>query len=82
MQVTSIRGYCGRFLYNNKIELKHLFPCESYKGEETGQSFCSFIELVGFPYSLHCDNHNNFKERLFKRLLRKFVIYQTSTEPH
>ena len=38
--------------------------------------------MVTFPYSLYCDNHNNFKERLLKRLLRKFGIYQTSTEHH
>ena len=34
------------------------------------------------PYSLHSDNHNNFKEGFFKRLLRNFGIYQTFTEPN
>ena len=38
--------------------------------------------MVGFPYSLHSDNHNNFKEGFFKRILHKFGIYQTFAEPH
>ena len=38
--------------------------------------------MVGFPYSLHSDNYNIFKEGLFKRLLRTFGIYHTFTETH
>ena len=52
------------------------------KGEETVLSLRSFIELVSLPYSLHSDDHNNFKEGLFKRMLHKFGIYQTFNGPH
>ena len=38
--------------------------------------------MIGLPYSLHSVNHGNFKDRLFKKLMRKFGIYQTFTEPH
>ena len=75
-------GYCGGVLYNNNILFKIFFPCDSEKVEETGLSLCSFIELVGLPYFLQSDNHNNFKEVFFKGMLRKFFIYQTFTEPH
>ena len=34
------------------------------------------------PNSCTLINHNNFKEGLFKRMLRKFGLYQTFTEPH
>ena len=76
-----ISGYCGGVLYTNKIGFKNFLSCESEKGEETGRSLRSFIELVGLTYSLHSDSHNNFKEGLLKRLLRKFGIYQTFIEP-
>ena len=78
----SIRGYIGGVLYTNKVGFKKFFPCESEKGQETGRSLRSFIEVVGLPYSLHSDNHSNFKEGFFKKMLRKFGIYQTFTEPH
>ena len=82
VQVTSICGYCGVILYTNNIGLKKFFPSEGNKCEETGWSLRSFIELVGSNYSLHSNNSNNFKEGLFKRMLRKFGIYQTFTEPN
>ena len=82
VNVKSLRGYIGGILYTNKLGFKKFFPASSERGEETGRSIRSFIEMVGLPYSIHSDNHNNFKEGLFKRLLRKFGIYQTFTEPH
>ena len=78
----SLRGYVGGVLYTNKVGFKKFFPCENEKGEETGRSMRTFIELVGLPFALHSDNHSNFKEGFFKRMLRKFGIYQTFTEPH
>ena len=80
--VKSIRGYIGGVLYTNKVGFKKFFPCESERGQETGRSLRSFIELVGLPYSLHSDNNPNFKEGFFKKMMRKFGIYQTFTEPH
>jgi hypothetical protein len=80
--VKSIRGYIGGVIYTNKAGFKKFFPCESEKGEETGRSLRSFIEIVGLPFSLHSDNHSNFKEGFFKKMMRKFGIYQTFTEPH
>ena len=82
VSVKSIRGFIGGVIYTNKIGFKKFFPCENEKGEETGRSLRTFIEMVGLPYSLHSDNHTNFKEGFFKRMLRKFGIYQTFTEPH
>ena len=61
---------------------KKFFPCSNETSEETGHTLKSFIELVGLPPSLHSDNHSNFKEGLFKQLLRKFGIGATYTEPH
>lgn len=80
--VTSIRQFIGGTLYTNKLGFKKFFPCSDETSTETGHTFRLFIEFVGLPFSLHSDNHNNFKEGLFKRLLRKFGVYSTYTEPH
>ena len=80
--VESIRGYTGGVVFTNKVGFKKFFPCSSETGEETGRSLKQFIELVGLPSSLHSDNHRNFKEGFFKRMLRKFGIWATYTEPH
>ena len=82
VSVKSIRGYIGGTIYTNKLGFKKFFPAESEQGEETGRSLRNFIEMVGLPYSIHSDNHQNFKEGFFKRMVRKFGIYQTFTEPH
>ena len=68
VQVTYIFGYCGGVSYTNKIWFKKFIPYDSEKGEKTGRSLCSLIELVGLPYSLQYDNHKNFKNGLFKPL--------------
>ena len=78
----SIRGYVGGVVYTNKLGFYKFVPCENETGDTTGRTLRHFIEIVGLPYSLHSDNHNNFKEGLFKKLLRKFGIFQTFTEPH
>ena len=80
--VKSIRGFIGGVIYTNKLGFKKFFPCATERGDETGRTLCSFIEIVGLPAGMHYDNHRNFKEGLFKRLLRKFGIYYTYTEPH
>ena len=80
--VKSIRGYIGGVLYTNKQSFKKFFPCETETSAETGRTIHSFLDIVGLPYSLHSDNHGNFKEGLFKKLIRKFGIYQSFTEPH
>ena len=82
VSVKSIRGYIGGTIYTNKLGFKKVFPAESEQGEETGRSLRNFIEMVGLPYSIHSDNHQNFKEGFFKRMVQKFGIYQTFTEPH
>ena len=74
--VKSIRGFIGGVLYTNKIGFKKFPPCESEKVQETGRSLRSFIEMVGLPYSLHSDNHSNFKEGFFKKMMRKFGIFK------
>ena len=80
--VKSIRQFIGGTLYTNKLGFKNFFPCSNETSGETGHTLKSFIELVGLPPSLHSDNHSNFKEGLFKQLLRKFGIGATYTEPH
>ena len=80
--VTSIRQFIGGTLYTNKLGFKKFFPCTNETSKETGHSLRMFIEFVGLPFSLHSDNHSNFKEGLFKRLLRKFGVYSSYTEPH
>ena len=78
----SIRGYIGGVIYTNKLGFKKFFPCENEQGSETGRTLKTFVEMVGLPAAMHSDNHRNFSEGLFKRLLRKFGIYATYTEPH
>ena len=82
VSVKSLRGFIGGVVYTNKLGFKKFFPCSTETGEETGRTIRSFIEFVGLPYSIHSDNHGNFKEGLFKKILRKFGIFQTFTEPH
>ena len=79
---TSLRGFIGGVVYTNKVGFKKFYPCTDETGIETGRSLKSFIEMVGLPSSLHSDNHKNFKEGLFKKLLRRFGIHSTYTEPH
>ena len=78
----SIRGYIGGVVYTNKLGFKKFYPCATKQGRETASSLISFIEMVGLPASLHSDNHKNFSEGLFKKLLAKFGIFSTYTEPH
>ena len=82
VSVKSIRAYIGGTIYTNKLRFKKFFPAESEQGEETGHSLRNFIEMVSLPYSIHSDNHQNFKEEFFQRMVRKIGIYQTFTEPH
>ena len=78
----SLRGYIGGVIYTNKLGFKKFYPCETEQGLETSRTLRNFIETVGLPQAMHSDNHRNFKEGLFKKLLRKFGIYSTYTEPH
>jgi hypothetical protein len=80
--VTSIRQFIGGTLYTNKLGFKKFFPYSNETSVETGHTLKLFVEFVGLPFSMHSDNHKNFKEGLFKRLLRKLGIYSTYTEPH
>ena len=80
--VKSIRGFIGGTTYCNKLGFKIFFPCYSETKEQTGAILCSFIEFVGLNTAIHSDNHNNFKEGLFKRLFRKLGLWSSFTEPH
>ena len=61
---------------------KKFFSCSFANSEHTGHTLKSYKYIVGLPPSLHSDNHNIFKESLFKRLLLKFRVYQNFTENH
>jgi len=80
--VKSIRGFVGGVLYTNKLGFMKFFPRINETGDGTGHSLRSFINIVGLPFAMHSDNHKNFKEGLFKQLLRKFGIVTSYTEPH
>ena len=72
----------GGTIYCNKLGFKKFFPCSSEIQEKTGASLRYFIEIIGLPTSIYSDNHNNFKEGLFKNILRKFGLWSSLTEPH
>ena len=80
--VVSVRGFKGGVLYANRTGFYKFVPCENETGENTNRSLQYFINVVGLPYSVHADNHRNFKEGMFKKLCRKFGIFQSFTEPH
>ena len=80
--VRSIRRYIGGSLYTNKLGFKKFFAHKDERGESTAGALRSFIEFVGLPTTLHSDGHNNFVQGAFKKMLRKFHIPHTTTEPH
>lgn len=82
VNATSICGYKGGVIYTNGLGFYKFIPCENETSETTGRTLRYFLHVIGLPYSLHSDNYGNFKDGLFKRLTRKFGIYQTFTEPH
>ena len=74
----SILGYVGGFVYTNKLLFYKFIPCENKNSENKGRSLRHFIEVVGLPYSLHLDDHSNFKDGIFKQLLWKFGVFRPS----
>ena len=68
-------------MYTNKLGFKKFSPCSNETLTDTGHNLRGFIELVGLPPTLHCDNHKNFKEGIFKQLLQKFGIVSKYKEP-
>ena len=70
----SIRGNIGGSLYTNKLGFKKFFPHSDETGESTAHGLRTFLDIVGLPYSIHADNHGNYRDGPFKRLLRKFGI--------
>ena len=78
----SVQGYIGGTLYTNKLGFKKFFPHEDETGKSTASGFRTFIDMIGLPYSIHSDGHNNFSEGPFRKLLCKFGILQSFTEPH
>ena len=82
VKVTSVCWYKGGVVYTNGLGFYKFIPCKNETSETTGRTLRYFLHVIGLPYSLHSDNHGNFKDGLFKRLMRKFGIYQTFTEPH
>ncbi|GFH50714.1 hypothetical protein CTEN210_07190 [Chaetoceros tenuissimus] len=82
VKATSIRGYKGGVVYTTGLGFYKFIQCKHETSETTGPTLRYFLHVIGLPYSLHSDNHGNFKDGLFKRLMRKFGIYQTFTELH
>ena len=82
MGVKSERQFIGGTFYTNKLGFDKFLPFSNETSAETGNTLKGFIELFGFPSTLHSDNHKNFKEVLFKQLVQNFGIIPTYTEPH
>ena len=82
LKTKSIRGYVSGVFYTNKLGFYKFILCENDTSENTGISLRNLIEVVGLLHSLYLENHGNFKDSLFKQLLRKFGIFQIFTEPH
>lgn len=81
VKATLICGYKGGVIYTNGLGFYKFLPCKNESTETTGRTLRYFLHVIGFPYSLHSNNHGNFKDRLLKCLMRKFGIYETFTEP-
>ena len=64
--VKSERQFIGGIFYTNKLVSNKFFPLSNETSSETGHTLREFIELVDLPPTLHSDNHNNFKEGIFK----------------
>lgn len=80
--VKSLRGNIGGSIYTNKFGFKKFFPHEDEKGKSTAYGLRQFIDMVGLPSAIHSDGHNNFTEGEYKKLIRKFNLPHTTTEPH
>ena len=80
--VKSVRGFIGGTVYTNKTGFKKFFPHADEKGKSTAAALRSFIDLVGLPAAIHTDGHNNFVEGEYKRMIRKYNIPFTHTEPN
>ena len=80
--VKSVRGYIGGSVYTNKTGFKKFFPHSDEKGISTSSGLRSFIDMIGLPSSLHTDGHNNFVEGEYRKMVRKFNIPHSHTEPH
>ena len=78
----SVRQFIGGNLYTEKLGFNIFLPCSNDALADTGNTLRGFIEIFGLPPTLYSYNHENFKEVLFKILLRKFGIIPTYTEPH
>ena len=77
-----MRQFIGVILYTNKLGFKKLIPCSNETSAESGHNISGLVELVGLPQTLHSDNHKNFKEGLFKQLLKNILIIPTYMKPH
>ena len=69
-------------MHANRVGFYKFIPCENETGDNTSRSLRYFLNVIGLPYSLHADNHSNFRQGLFKKLCRKFGIFQSFTEPY
>ena len=77
-----MRKFIGGNFYFNKLGFNKFFPCSNEISTETGHTLRGIIEFIGLPPTLHTYNYKNFKEELFKKLLQKFGIIPTYTEPY
>ena len=68
------RQFIGGGVYTNKLGFYKVFPWINENSDQIVNTLWNFIKIVRLPYSLHSDNHGNFKEGLFNHILQKFGI--------
>ena len=78
LKTNSIWVYVSGVVSTNKLGFYKFITCDNETSENTGRSSRHFIEVVGLPYSLHLDDHSNFKDGIFKQLLWKFGVFRPS----
>ena len=81
-KVKSVRGFIGATVYTNKTGFKKFFPHADEKGKSTASGLRSFIDIIGLPAALHTDGHSNFVEGDYRKMIRKYNIPFSHTEPH
>ena len=78
--VTSLRGNtCGQ-VYFSKSNFYKFYPLKHKK--ESQETLIPLLTLAGIPSQMHSDRAPELIQGHFSRLLRKYRIRHTTSEPH
>ena len=79
-KIVSLRGNtCGQ-VYFNRARFYKFYPLPSKR--DVHHTLLPLIELVGIPSGIHCDRAPELISGRFGRLLQKYRIRRTTTEPN